>query len=167
MEKLRVKAQKYDEDTRSLTEALNAFLQSNLGKMLMLEEEGGSIVGSVCTSATKDAEATNAAQKRARVGEKDQRRIDEIWGNEQRQADDIEKEEERGKEQMVIEEFRMFVSRLMNCLVESGGGEGAWVEVSRESAATRFLVRSRVALIHPRRDKIMLRLVDFGKDFDG
>lgn len=55
---------------------------------------------------------------------------------------------------------------LLNSLMESGGdSSAAYVELPKETAAARFLVRSKVAQFHPR-DSTKLRLIDFGRELD-
>jgi hypothetical protein len=62
--------------------------------------------------------------------------------------------------------MRELTEQLMNKLVEAGGDtSAAYVELPRETAAARFLVRSKVAMFHPK-DARRLRLVDFGRDLE-
>ncbi len=59
-------------------------------------------------------------------------------------------------------DIRELTEELLNSLVDAGGnGPGTYVELKRETAAARFLVRSKVAQFHPK-DARKLRLVDFG-----
>jgi hypothetical protein len=54
----------------------------------------------------------------------------------------------------------------LNNLVEADGkGPGVYVDLPRESAAARFLVRSKCAQFHPK-DARKLRLIDFGGEID-
>jgi len=62
--------------------------------------------------------------------------------------------------------MRHLTELLLNGLVQAqGSGPGSYVKLSRESAAARFLVRSKVAQFHPT-DATRIRLVDFGGDID-
>ena len=63
-------------------------------------------------------------------------------------------------------DLRELTEELVRSLMESGGdSSAAYVRVERDSAAARFLVRSRVAQFHPK-DATRLRLIDFGGELD-
>ena len=63
-------------------------------------------------------------------------------------------------------EMRSLIEDLLNRLADSAGvTSAAYVKLDRESAAARFLVRSKAARFHPN-DATRLRLVDFGRDLD-
>ena len=92
------------------------------------------------------------------------RRIDEIWG--EATTDGRKSREPRDEKSAAAAEMRELTEQLLNNLVEAEGGEGdAYVELQRESAVARFLVRAKVAQFHPR-DARRLRLIDFGRDLD-
>ena len=57
----------------------------------------------------------------------------------------------------------MEMHSLLDDLLEAGT---SYIDLPRDSAASRFLVRSKVAQFHPR-DARRLRLVDFGRSLDG
>lgn len=96
--------------------------------------------------------------------DKRQRRIDQIWGT--RPLQDAQPQEPWNEQRAAAAEMRELTEQLLNSLVEAGeGGSGSYVELARESAAARFLVRSKVAQFHPR-DARKLRLIDFGHELD-
>ena len=93
-----------------------------------------------------------------------QRRIDEIWGS--RPSLDGQANEQWSEKQAAAAEIRDLVEQLLNSLVEApNNGSGAYVQLQRESAASRFLVRSKLAQFHYR-DAQKLRLLNFGGEID-
>ena len=56
------------------------------------------------------------------------------------------------------------MKRLLVALAGESEG-GVYINLNRESAAARFLVRAKVAAFHPK-DARRLRLVDFGRDLE-
>ncbi|KAB8299217.1 hypothetical protein EYC80_001310 [Monilinia laxa] len=105
-----------------------------------------------------------------------QRRIDEIWGpapaSSPSETGDANEEPSapkppRNESQAAATELRTLTEQLLNALLEAAteGYEsaGGYVTLARDSAAARFLVRSKVAQYHFR-DARRLTLVDFGGD---
>ncbi|KAJ4295971.1 hypothetical protein N0V88_004673 [Collariella sp. IMI 366227] len=138
----------WGKETSSLMKQLDWFIGEHLGPMLAAEELGGPVVGDLMEIDPDDLSAGFSAHgklKKAKDNpdqDKRQRRIDDIW------------------------EMRDLTEQLMNRLMEAGGdNSAAYVEIPRESAAARFLVRSKVAVFHPK-DARRLRLVDFGRDLE-
>lgn len=163
---MKQKKQHYDSETGKLVKAFNKFIDDYLAPMLAAEELGGPIVGEVLDVDEDMLEAGFSSQgkvrrsKRGMNEDKRQRRIDEIWGV--RSAGD----EPRDEKQAAGAEMRELTEQLLNSVVEAeGAGSGAYVDLERESAAARFLVRSKVAQFHPRNAK-KLRLIDFGGELD-
>lgn len=67
---------------------------------------------------------------------------------------------------MAAEELRTLSEDLLNASVSSGRNRsGAYVNLARDSAASRFLVRAKVAEFSPR-DASRIRLIDFGRRLD-
>ncbi|CAF3590349.1 hypothetical protein SNK05_001230 [Fusarium graminearum] len=168
LQELRTKKKTFDRDTTKLMKVLLRFIANHLAPMLAAEELGGPVVGDLMDV---DGEALAAGfnaqgklKKPKETVDKDdkrQRRIDEIWG--QAPA------EESGRQNEVTAaaaEMRQLTEELLNTLSEAQGDNSAsYVQLSRESAAARFLVRSKIAQFHPR-DAMRLRLVDFGRDLE-
>ena len=169
LQELRAKKKNFDRDTSKLMKVLLRFIDNHLAPMLAAEELGGPVVGDLMDV---DGEALAAGfnsqgklKKPKETADKDdkrQRRIDEIWG----QA----AEEGAGRQNEVTAaaaEMKSLTEELLNALAEAGGDNSAsYVQIPRESAAARFLVRSKIAQFHPR-DATRLKLIDFGRDLEG
>ena len=165
---LKQKKKYYDSETSKLVKAFNAFIDDHLAAMLAVEELGGPIVGQIVDVDEELLEggfSTQGKPKKAKPSEdKRQRRIDEIWGP--RPEDDGKSEEPWDEKRAAAAEMRELTELLLNSLVEADkNGVGAYVNLQRESAAARFLVRSKVAQFHPK-DAKKLRLIDFGGEID-
>ncbi|KFX88938.1 hypothetical protein V490_07304 [Pseudogymnoascus sp. VKM F-3557] len=168
MRDLKNKKVRYDMDTVTLVKSFNDFVDDHLAVMLAAEELGGPVVGELLNVDETNLEAGFNAQGKARKPKGPlseagrQQRIDEIW----RQQPERERraQEPWNETTAAATEMRELTELLLNNLVEADGGmNGGYVELDRESAAARFLVRSRVAQFHPK-DARRLRLIDFGKD---
>ncbi|KAM0345295.1 hypothetical protein ACHAPU_006694 [Fusarium lateritium] len=168
LQELRAKKTGYDRETSKLMKALLRFIDNHLAPMLAAEELGGPVVGDLIDVDGEDLAAGFSAQGKlkkpkdtADKDDKRQRRIDEIWG----QAAD----QSTGRQNEVTAaaaEMKELTEELLNTLVEAHGDNSAsYVQLPRESAAARFLVRSKVAQFHPR-DATRLRLIDFGRDLE-
>lgn len=161
---LQKKKKTYDNNTAQLMKKLNAFIDKQLSGMLAAEELGGPIVGDIMDVDAEDLASGFNAQGKAKKGKtlddgKRQLRIDEIWGT---------GEEDQGSDEisMAGAEMRRLTEELLNQLFEAkGNNSAAYVDLARESAAARFLVRSKVAQFHPK-NAMKLRLLDFGRELD-
>lgn len=158
----------YDDETVELVKAFNKFIDNHLAAMLAIEELGGPIVGEipdVDEDMLEGGFSTQGKPKKAKPSEdKRQRRIDQIWGP--KPEEDGIKDGPWNEKHAAATEMRDLTEELLNSLVDTkGNGPGAYVDLQRESAAARFLVRSKVAQFHPR-DARKLRLIDFGGDID-
>ncbi|TEY70445.1 hypothetical protein BOTCAL_0103g00280 [Botryotinia calthae] len=144
----------YDTETGNLIRAFNTFIDSHLAPMLAAEELGGPI-----GKPKKPKENPNM--------DKRQRRIDEIWGPKpslDQDEDEDEEEEEWDETRAAAAEMRELAEQLLNGLLEADEtGSDGYVTLERDSAAARFLVRSKVAQYHFK-DARKLKLVDFEKD---
>ncbi|KAL2133915.1 hypothetical protein VTI74DRAFT_1389 [Chaetomium olivicolor] len=169
---LRQQKEQWDKQTSSLLKQLDWFIGEHLGPMLAAEELGGPVVGELMEIDPDDLSAGFSAHgklKKARDHsdpDKRQMRIDDIWGPQDQQSQPNKRKRERDEASAASGEMRDLTEQLMNKLMEAGGdNSAAYVEIPRESAAARFLVRSKVALFHPK-DARKLRLVDFGRDLE-
>jgi hypothetical protein len=168
-EELKGKTRHYDAETGRLVKTFNAFIDDHLAAMLAVEELGGPIVGEILDGDDAIEAGFNTQGKAKKLegnfnGDKHQRRIDEIWGS--GPSVDGRAKESWKENQAAAAEMRELTEQLLNSLVEEdGGGPGVYVELQRESAAARFLVRSKVAQFHPK-DARRLRLLDFGGNID-
>jgi hypothetical protein len=158
----------YDRETGRLVQAFNTFVDDHLAPMLAAEELGGPVVGEAMDIDEDMLEAGfNAHGKTKRVKnitnkDKRQLRIDDVFGPRAQE----DGEEPWDKKTAAAVEMRELTEALLNSIIEAaGGGPGAYVVLTRESAAARFLVRSKVAQFHPK-DARRLRLVDFGRELE-
>nr|5Z08_C Chain C, Cenp-K [Thermothielavioides terrestris NRRL 8126] len=158
--------------TSSLMKQLDWFIGEHLGAMLAAEELGGPVVGELMEIDPDDLSAGFNAHGKLKKAtsqpdlDRRQRRIDDIWGPQDEQGQAHKRKRGADEALAASAEMRDLIEQLMNKLVEAGGDNSAtYVEIPRESAAARFLVRSKVAMFHPN-DARRLRLVDFGRDLD-
>ncbi|KAI1773973.1 hypothetical protein F4818DRAFT_87908 [Hypoxylon cercidicola] len=173
IEELKQKKKHYDKETSKLLKALRKFIDEHLAGMLAAEELGGPVVGDMMDIDGDDLAAGFSSQgklKKAKDNpdqDKRQRRIDEIWGAQGEDQPAGEAHNDRRDETAAAgEEMRTLTEELLNSLAQSDGDtSAAYVQLPRETAAARFLVRSKVAQFHPK-DSTKLRLIDFGKELD-
>ncbi|KAK8139908.1 hypothetical protein PG984_001031 [Apiospora sp. TS-2023a] len=164
---LEQKKKRYDKETSMFLKSLRSFIDDQLASMLAAEDLGGPVVGDMMDLDDGDLAAGFSAHgklKRAKANpdqDKRQRRIDEIWGGR-----DEPEAKSMGESAAAASDLRDLTEELLNQLMESDGdSSAAYIQLEKESAAARFLIRSKVAQFHPR-DSTKLRLVDFGRDLD-
>lgn len=182
---LETKKSRYDTDTGQLLRAFNDFVVKQLAPMLAAEELGGPIAGDVQeisedvlqTGFGSKGKARKANTAKAKDEERSrQKRITDIWGpkpNEQRDEsrmdvdEDEDDDDEWDEKTAAAEEMKELTESLLNALMgaQHGSGESAYVNLQRDSAASRFLVRSKIAQFHPR-DARRLRLLDFAGEIE-
>ncbi|UKZ79513.1 hypothetical protein TrVFT333_007268 [Trichoderma virens FT-333] len=173
IEELRRKKQGYNKETSKLMKALNRFIDDHLAVMLAAEALGGPVVGDLMDIDAEDLAAGFNAQGKLKKpkGEinkdKNQRRIDEIWGpSDANGSGSGKRNKPRDAASAAGTEMRQLTEELLNRLVEAKGSSlDAYVKLPYETAAARFLIRSKVAQFHPR-DATKIRLVDFGRELD-
>lgn len=158
----------YDNETLKLVQALQEFIDDHLAAMLAAEELGGPIAGEIPElddGLLQGAFSAKGKPKKAKPSEDHrQRRLDQIWGP--RPDEEGDDEEPWDEKRAAAADMRDLTEALLNGWADAeGGGPGAYVDLQRESAAARFLVRSKVAQFHPR-DAMKLRLIDFGREID-
>ncbi|KAF9731604.1 hypothetical protein PMIN06_004356 [Paraphaeosphaeria minitans] len=157
----------YDDEAQRLGDALNDFVDNYLSAMLAAEELGGPVVGDMLNVENETLAAGFTKKGKAKAAKKPvsektrQRRIDRIWGN---KADIEEEEDPLTEAEAADAEMRELIGILFSTLIGSGGGR-AYHQLERDSAASRFLVRAKIAQFHPR-DAQKLRLIDFGRELD-
>ena len=157
--------QSLEQDTRKLVKALARFIKSHLAAPLAAEELGGPVVGDLLDISDEMLAAGfnqrgKAKKPKARDSDSDierQMRIDQIWGLQEEAINDGTERE------AAATEMRLLTEDLLNVAAEKGSA--AYVTLTRESAAARFLVRAKAAQFHPR-DARKLRLIDFGRELD-
>ncbi|KAI9745164.1 MAG: hypothetical protein M1818_001442 [Claussenomyces sp. TS43310] len=159
----------YDSETEKLVRAFNLFVDHQLAVMLATEEMGGPVIGDMLDMDELALEAGFNNQGKARThkditkDDKRQQRIDDIWGGREMGRS---RDEAFDEKRAAAAEMRELTEELLNQAVQaSETGSDGYIELTRESAAVRFLVRSKVAQFHPK-DARRLRLVDFGRALD-
>ncbi|KAH6691646.1 hypothetical protein F5X68DRAFT_229495 [Plectosphaerella plurivora] len=166
---LEQRKKRYDRETAGLFRQLKDFIEEHLAAQLAAEDLGGPIVGDrLGVDAEEIAAGFNARgrPKKAPAKQDDdrrQRRLEEVWGPAfaERSANEVPDETTAAGH-----ELRDLIEELLNTLMGSGGdSSAAYVALPKETAAARFLVRSKVAQFHPK-DASKLRLIDFGKELD-
>ncbi|KAM0271428.1 hypothetical protein ACHAQH_009082 [Verticillium albo-atrum] len=172
MDELRQKQKQYVRETSRLLKDLNKFIDEHLAAQLAAEDLGGPVVGDIMDVDVEDLAAgfnTQGRPKKAKATKSDdggrrQRRLEEVWGV--AIAEDQVDRDVPDETAAAGQEMRELTEELLNNLVESGGDSAAaYVKLTKETAAVRFLIRSKVAQFHPR-DATRIRLIDFGKELD-
>jgi hypothetical protein len=166
-ELVRVKVRRtkdFQVDSKRLRETLRDFITNHLGAMIAAEELGGPVVGDL-TSVDDDMLVAGFSSQgkpkkpkpsTAVSDSKRQRRIDEIWGSSSGAA--------VSELDAACEEVNKLLDELLDA-VSGKSNSGVYIELQRDSAAARVLVRSKVAQYHPK-DARRLRLVDFGRELE-
>ncbi|KAG9192659.1 hypothetical protein G6011_11393 [Alternaria panax] len=167
----RAKKENYDAEMQRLGEAMNDFINDYLSSMLAAEELGGPVVGDMLDVEDDTLAAGFTKKGRPKSSKKPasdktrQRRIDQIWGKKAAlNAEEEEEEEPPTEAEAADAEMRQLIENLFATLMGPGGGK-AYFQLHRDSAASRFLVRAKIAQFHPR-DARKLRLIDFGRELD-
>lgn len=143
-----------------LQKALDDFIEKHLASMLAAEELGGPVVGELAdvdedmlTAGFSNQGKPKSSKKELTAGgeAKRQRRIDEIWGGGEENQHENEKD-------AAAEEVRELLVKLLEA-------KGGYVDLERDTAVARFVVRAKVAQFHPK-DAKRLRLIDFARELD-
>lgn len=149
------KNKELDRSSADLKVALDKFIDETLAPMLAAEDLGGPAVGDALDVSDATLQAGYTAHgkpkkpKHTTDGDGNQQRIDRFV---QRSGDDSTSTNKR-------ETTATEVHDLLNALLDAGT---SYVNLQRDSAASRFLVKAKVAQFHPR-DARRLRLIDFGR----
>lgn len=155
----------YDEKFQELSDNFHEFITVILAPMLAAEELGGPVVGDLPDVEEHTLQVGFTNKGKAKSTKKPpsdslrQRRIDQIWGDKA-----IDDGEQLTEAEAADNEMRKLIEALFATLTGPGGGK-AYYELERDSAASRFLVRAKIAQFHPK-DAKKLRLIDFGRELD-
>ncbi|EWC46744.1 hypothetical protein DRE_03989 [Drechslerella stenobrocha 248] len=152
--------------SRKLANELGEFVRENLGVMLAVEEAGGPVVGSELDIeelkqylSIEEGSSTKKG-KAAKARERGQKRLDELWGG----GGGEDGKETTSAGDKAGEELLGLVETMLNKMLEDD--PHAYTKLSRDSAASRFLIRSFVATLHPK-DAMRIRLLDFAGKLEG
>lgn len=151
-----------DKATDDLRASLHKFVDESLAPMVAAENLGGPTVGDVfnISDTTLNAGYTSHGKpKKPKALDTEgpntnQRRIDELLN---RQSGQNGSHLSNRREAAATE-----IHELLDALLDAGS---SYIDLPRESAASRFLVRAKVAQFHPR-DARRLRLIDFARALD-
>lgn len=161
------KSEQYNDEMQRLGEALNEFINDYISAMVAAEELGGPVVGDMLDVENETLAAGFTKKGKAKSAKKPvsdklrQRRIDQIWGNKVPVDTD---DEPLTEAEAADNEMRQLIENLFATVTGPGGGK-AYYELERDSAASRFLIRAKIAQFHPK-DARKIRLIDFGKELD-
>ncbi|KAL2809661.1 hypothetical protein BJX63DRAFT_345900 [Aspergillus granulosus] len=159
LEEQQKKKDELDKDTESIREALHSFCDETLASMIAAENLGGPAVGDVADV----SDATLAAGYTRHGKPKNPKATDEDnESSNQHRIDDMLRRQtgqERNPPANRREAAASEIHELLDALLDAGS---SYTDLSQESAASRFLVRAKVAQFHPR-DARRLRLIDFGR----
>ena len=153
---------------RSLMKGFNAFVDEHLAAMLAAEDLGGPVVGDLVEIDEDMLKAGFTPQGKAKRKDADSPRFNakrvmrnkEIWGS--KDEDEVEEVDVSSEKKAAQADFRSLIEDLLNKAAEN---PGSYINILRESAAVRFLIRAKVAQFHPD-DARKLRLMDFGREWD-
>ena len=161
-----------DRDRKALTRTLVNFINDPLARMLAAEDLGGPVVGELLDISDEMLEAGftplgKPKKHKPSAGDQDdekrRRRIAQIWGN--GEEDDSEDDLPGTEREAAALHMRSLVEELLNAAADMKADEGTYVEIKKDSAAVRFLVRANVAEFHPE-DARKLRLIDFVSGYE-
>ena len=163
--------QSYMIDLKDLIKAFNKFVDDHLAAMLAAEDLGGPVVGDLMevneemlkAGFNKQGKARKTDATDARMDEIRKMRNKEIWGS--RDEDQDEMASVVNEKKAALASFRSLMEDLLNAAAAGVKESDAYIRISRESAAVRFLVRAKIAQFHPN-DARKLRLVDFCQEWD-
>ncbi|KAL4869059.1 hypothetical protein BDV12DRAFT_88627 [Aspergillus spectabilis] len=151
-----------DKDTERIKTTLHTFCDETLASMIAAEDLGGPAVGDVAdvsdatlaTGYTRHGKPRKPKTVEADDQEDNQHRIDDML---RRQTGQQRNQPSSRREAAATE-----IHELLDSLLDAGS---SYINLRRESAASRFLVRAKVAQFHPR-DARRLRLIDFGRSLN-
>ncbi|GBF61584.1 hypothetical protein TMEN_4088 [Trichophyton mentagrophytes] len=177
----RRKGAEIDEKTTELQDALKEFIEEHLAPMLAAEDIGGPVVGDQVevadstleagyTARGKERKASKASSGQSAGNKKQQQRIDELIhrGKRRGRPSGRDGEDEDGNEEdnSRISNPREAAAQEMQSLLDSLlsiATTSSYVELDQDSAASRFLVKAKIAQFHPR-DSQKLRLIDVARE---
>jgi len=155
----------FNSKTKALHQSLINFIGRHLGAMVAAEELGGPVVGEmgdIDVDVLTSGFSSQGKPRNVKSGlkglhdSKRQARIDEIWG--------VDSAGQTSEQAAACSEVGELIDDLIAALY-GASDSGVYVVLSRDSAASRFLVRAKIAQYHPK-DARRLRLVDFGRGVD-
>ena len=161
----RTKNEELEKSAADMRVSLDKFIDDKIAPMLAAEDMGGPTVGDALnvSDATLAAGYTSHGRPKKQKAEDQkaqdgQQRIDELVYRRRGQEGQNQGRHPRNKREEAAAELH----GLLDALLEAGP---VYIDVLRDSASSRFLVKCKIAQLHPR-DARKLRLVDFGRSLD-
>ena len=155
----------YTKELRKLVRAFNRFTEEHLAAMIAAEDLGGPVVGATVEINEETLEVGFNQNDKAKKPSAGKNKSDAKRKGRNEERCGSEDGEDKGKvmrseKEAAFASFRSLTEDLLNA---SAGDENSdtYVDLSRESAGARFLVRAKVAQFHPN-DARKLRLIEFG-----
>ncbi|KAL4955949.1 hypothetical protein BDW69DRAFT_103570 [Aspergillus filifer] len=162
LDEQRRKKDDLDKDAERIRDALHTFCNETLASMIAAEDLGGPAVGDapdISDAALAAGYTRHGKPKKQKTVEEDeeddnQHRIDDML---RRQTGQTSNQRFNTREMAATE-----IHELIEALLDKNL---SYLDLPHESAASRFLVRAKVAQFHPR-DARRLRLIDFGRSLN-
>lgn len=145
-----------DHASEQLKKSLDKFIDESLAPMLAAEDLGGPTVGDALEVSDATLKAGYTAHGKPK---KPKEPIESEVGNQQRIDQFLRRSTDASNPTNKREAAATEAHELLDALLEAGT---SYIDLKRDSAASRFLVRAKVAQFHPR-DARRLRLIDFGR----
>lgn len=150
------KNQSLDRASEDLKKSLDKFIDESLAPMLAAEDLGGPTVGDALEVSDATLKAGYTAHGKPKKPKETPVQED---GNQQRIDQFLRRSTDGSNPTNKREASATEAHELLHALLEAGT---SYIDLKRDSAASRFLVRAKVAQFHPR-DARRLRLIDFGR----
>jgi len=157
----------YAKELRRLVKAFNKFINEHLAVMIAAEDLGGPVVGDTIdideeilkAGYTQGGKPKKPGVDNSKNDEKRAQRNRDIWASDEN-VNIVD--ETRSEKEAAEASFRSLTEELLNSSA-SDDPAGSYIDIRHETAAVRFLVRTRVAEFDPD-DARKLRLVNFAGD---
>ncbi|KAK2750580.1 hypothetical protein FQN57_002651 [Myotisia sp. PD_48] len=178
----RSKGVEVDEKTTQLKVALTDFINKYLASMIAAEDMGGPVVGDQTDVSDSTLEIGYTVRGKVRTSAKKrpsedprQQRIDHLVRrrSSRRKSSRTAAETENGEEEQEEEDMTRNLSpkekaakdiqTLIESLIDLASNSSSYLDLERDSAASRFLVKAKIAQFHPR-DSRKLRLIDVARE---
>lgn len=165
IEQKRAKNKELEKDADRLRASLHDFIDEKLAALLAAEDLGGPTVGDALEISDNTLEVGYTShgkpkKPKASITDEDsgQQRIDQLMRRQKGQENGQQRNPANKREAAAAE-----MHALLDSLIDAGT---SYIDLPRDTAASRFLVRAKVAQFHAR-DARRLRLIDFGRSLSG
>jgi uncharacterized protein involved in exopolysaccharide biosynthesis len=161
MQQLRRGHSEMEADTKKMKEALKTFIDERLAAMLAAEDLGGPVVGDQLEISDATLEAGYTAHGKERKPRTNTET--ELDSRQQRIEQYLERDGQRllNRRETAGAEMHELIDKLLQVASTSS----SYVELERDSAASRFLVKAKIAQYHPR-DSRRMCLIDVAREID-